>query len=251
VPGGLILGDSAFLACAWRRLLALTWEVDAEALADRVPSGLELDTFEGRALVSLVGFLFLDTRALGIPLPFQQRFPEVNLRFYVRREAPEGPRRGVVFVKEVVPRWAIAAGARWLFDEPYCTRPMRHEGSGDGEEPRPGDPLSYEWREGSRWHGLSARVGAFIGPAPPGSLQEFVIERYWGYTRRRNGRTVEYRVRHPPWRLWAAGQPLANLDGPQVYGDRLGTILAAPPLSGVVADGSPVTVSWGRGLLAD
>ena len=72
-------------------------EVDPRALAHLVPENLELDRHEGRTLVSLVGFLFLDTRVLGLPLPFQQRFEEVNLRFYVRRQAAEGAaRRGVL-----------------------------------------------------------------------------------------------------------------------------------------------------------
>src|SRR5262245_47628381 len=161
-----------------------------------------------------------------------------------------GPARGRGVREGIVPRWAIAAGARWLFDEPYCTRPMRHEGSGD-EGPRTGEPLSYEWREGGRWHGLSGRAAAPIGPAAPGSLQEFVVERYWGYTRHSNGHTVEYRVGHPPWRLWAVDRPQVSLDGSRVYGERLGAFLAAPPLSAVIADGSPVTVSWGSRLLAD
>ena len=237
--------ESAFLTSAWKHLLAFSWEVDADALGDRVPRGVELDRFEGRVLVSLVGFLFLRTRVLGIPLPFLQRFEEVNLRFYVRRQGPEGWRHGVVFVKEIVPRWPIAAGARWLFNEPYCTMPMRHRGDLVQGEPEPGGVLSYEWKTGGRWQRLSARVGPLVGPAAPGSSQEFVVERYWGYTRQRNGGTVEYRVSHPSWRLWAAHEPAIDIDLTGLYGPRLAPYLAGPPWSAVIADGSPVTVSRG------
>lgn len=213
-----------------------------------MPAGLELDDFEGRALVSLVGFLFLDTRVLGVPLPFLQRFEEVNLRFYVRRRAAEGWRHGVVFVKEIVPRWPIALGARWLFNEPYRTMPMRHHVDLAGGAPRAGGTLAYEWKSSGRWHQLSARVGTRLGPAVPGSPQEFVVERYWGYTRQRNGSTVEYRVRHVPWTLWTGSDPRLDIDATALYGAALGSRLAEPPCSAIIADGSAVTVSRGARL---
>lgn len=234
-----------FLTSAWRNLVALSWDVDPEALRDRVPGGVEIDRFEDRVLVSLVGFMFLDTRVLGVPLPFLQRFEEVNLRFYVRREGREGWRHGVVFVKEIVPRWPIAAGARWLFGEPYRTMPMRHHADVLDGEPRPGGVLSYEWKSAGRWHRVSARAGAPLGPATPGSHEGFVIERYWGYTARRRTGTAEYRVRHPPWRLWVAEEPSIEMDAVALYGARLGRFLQGPPCSAVIADGSSVSVSWG------
>lgn len=213
-----------------------------------MPRGLELDDLEGRHLLSLVGFLFLETRVLGVPLPFLQRFEEVNLRFYVRRRASEGWRHGVVFVKEIVPRWPIALGARWLFNEPYHTMPMRHRLELEHGAPKPGGTLAYDWRSGGRWHQLSACVGALLGHAAPGSPQEFVIERYWGYTRQRDGSTVEYRVRHSPWTLWTGSDPRLDIDAASLYGADLGRWLQGPPCSVIVADGSPVTVSHGTRL---
>lgn len=213
-----------------------------------MPAGLELDDFEGRALLSLVGFLFLDTRVLGVPLPFMQRFEEVNLRFYVRRRAAEGWRHGVVFVKEIVPRWPIALGARWLFNEPYHTMPMRHHVDIADGAPRAGGTLAYDWKSAGRWHQLSARVGTPLGQATPGSPQAFVVERYWGYTRQRNGGTVEYRVRHPPWTLWTASDPRLDIDAAALYGAELGPWLQGPPCSAIIADGSPVSVSRGARL---
>src|SRR5690606_40211851 len=96
----------------WRRLVMLNYDVDPAVLRPLVPHGVELDTWEGRYLVSVVGFQFLDTRLLGVPVPFHRDFDEINLRFYVRRRADDGWRRGVVFVKEIVPRRALAAVAR-------------------------------------------------------------------------------------------------------------------------------------------
>ncbi|HEV8147067.1 MAG TPA: DUF2071 domain-containing protein, partial [Bryobacteraceae bacterium] len=79
-----------FLSAVWRDLVMLNYQVDPALLREFVPTGTELDTFEGRTYVSLVGFRFLGTRVRGIRIPFHQNFEEVNLRFYVRRPHPEG-----------------------------------------------------------------------------------------------------------------------------------------------------------------
>src|SRR5262249_25689796 len=93
------------LTAEWRWLAMLTYAIDAECIADLVPRGTELDRFDGKTYVSLVGFRFLKTRVRGVLIPFHANFDEVNLRFYVRRQDKSGPRRGVVFVREVVPRF--------------------------------------------------------------------------------------------------------------------------------------------------
>ena len=101
-----------FLSAVWRNLVMLNYEIEPDILRPLVPQGVELDSWKGKYFVSLVGFQFLDTRVLGMPIPFHRNFEEVNLRYYVRRRVEKGWRRGVVFVKEVVPRWAIATRGR-------------------------------------------------------------------------------------------------------------------------------------------
>jgi len=236
--------ERTFLRAEWKDLVVLSYEADPAVLEPLVPSGLELDRFDGRAYVSLVGFLFLGTSALGVRLPFCQRFEEVNLRFYVRRRGPEGWRHGVVFVKELVPRWAITAGARWLFGEPYRTVPMRSLVQAHDAGAPDGRLLEYQWRSGGRWHRLSARAVVRMDPVGTGSRSAFLIERHWGYTARRGG-TLEYRVRRPGWRVCAASDPLLEADTRAVFGPVFGPMLEGPPASAVVADGSPVTVSHG------
>src|SRR5262245_46588899 len=104
----------------------LNYEIDARVLEPRVPAGTVLDLWHGRALVSVVGFRFLGTRVRGVAIPFHTDFDEINLRFYVRRHVPDGQvRRGVVFVREFVPRAAIALCARLAYNEPYRAVPMR------------------------------------------------------------------------------------------------------------------------------
>ena len=240
-----------FLTAAWRYLAMLNFEVPPALLRPLVPAGTELDTGAGVTLASLVGFRFLDTRVLGIAFPGHRDFDEVNLRFYVRRQAEDGAwRRAVVFVRELVPRRAIATVARWVYHEPYSAVPMRHElevaGATEGAPAR----VAYAWRLGGRWHRLEVRTyGVPLLPAP-GSEAAFITEHYWGYTRRRDGGTAEYRVAHVPWRVWPAADTSLDGDMAHVYGAGFAECLRGPPRSAFLAEGSTVTVSGGRRIPA-
>lgn len=238
-----------FLTAAWRHLAMLNYEVPAALLAPLVPAGTELDGWGGVTLASMVGFRFLDTRVLGIPIPGHRDFDEVNLRFYVRRRAEDGGwRRAVVFVRELVPRRAIAAVARWCYNEPYTAVPMRHElnlaRAVDGEVGR----AAYSWYLAGRWHRLEVTTrGRPTLPDPP-SEAAFVTEHYWGYTAQRDGGTREYRVEHPPWRVWEAGGAQFTCDVRAVYGAGFEECLTARPRSAFLAEGSTVAVHRGRRL---
>jgi len=233
-----------FLTAHWRHLAMVNWRVDPELLAPLVPRGTELDFYRGQTYLSLVGFLFLDTRLLGLPIPAHRCFEEVNLRFYVRRPHEEGDRRGVVFVKELVPRRAVAAVARWVYHENYVALPMRHAvaNSVDSGEPA---TLQYAWMHARRWQYLRLEVEGPLVDAPGDSHEQFIKEHYWGYTRRRNGATSEYRVEHPPWRIRRARRCEISFDAKALYGPRLATVLEAEPASAFLADGSAVQVFRG------
>ena len=217
----------------------LNYEMPAHVLASLVPAGVEMDRWRGTLYASVVGFLFRDTRVLGIAIPWHRTFEEVNLRFYVRREAGSEVRRGVVFVRELVPRRAIAIAARLLYNEPYRALAMRHriESDRDGAVAR-----EYRWRARNGWSSVSAHTTGAPRSLQVGSEEEFITEHYWGYTRQRDGGTVEYRVQHPRWNVWSATD--ARLDGNlhDVYGPEFAQALSGPPRSAFVADGSPVTV---------
>ena len=221
----------------------LNYPVDPEVVAPFVPAGTEIDFFEGRTFVSMVGFLFLDTRVLGLAIPYHRDFEEVNLRFYVRRLGPEGWRRGVVFVKEIVPRFAIAATARLLYGEKYVSLPMRHSITGDPT--RGGMFVTYGWQRRGRWNGLGGVLAGAAKDSAPGSEEEFITEHYWGYSSLRGGGTVEYRVEHPRWKVWSLERPVLDCDVVAFYGERFAAPLAGAPSSAFLADGSEVTVFRG------
>ena len=218
----------------------LNYDAPEDLLAPLVPAGVDLDRWRGTLYVSVVGFLFRDTRVLGVPIPAHRTFPEVNLRFYVRREVAGETRRGVVFVRELVPRRAIALVAKVLYNEPYRALPMRYALT--AHDAHGGVTREYAWRSSVEWTRLSGRT---TGPArilEAESEEEFITEHYWGYTRQRDGGTVEYRVSHPRWNVWAATDARLDGDLASVYGDAFARVLTGPPRSAFVADGSPVIV---------
>lgn len=229
---------ATFLTAEWRWLAMLNYRIDASVLRPLTPSGTELDSWHGETMVSVVGFRFLNTRLLGLPIPFHRNFDEVNLRFYVHREVAGTPRRGVVFVREVVPRMAIATVARWTYNEPYLACPMRSEQGPGGAR--------YAWRHGKRWHSLAVEVTGEPQPLVAGSEAEFITEHYWGYTRQRDGGTVEYEVRHPPWRVWSAQSARLECDVRGFYGQPFEEALTAEPCSGFLAEGSAIEVLSAR-----
>ena len=226
-----------FLTAEWRDLIMANYEVDTSLLKSRLPKGTELDLHDGRCFVSLVGFMFLNTRVLGMPVPFHVNFEEVNLRFYVTYNAADGVRRGVVFVKEIVPRLAIATVARVLYGEPYEAWRMSNL--------RDGRPVRYEWSRGDRRNSIAVDIGENLGPPADGSHGEFIIEHYWGYTRRSDVRTDQYKVEHPKWELFAAEDPRIEIDFGKTYGPEFAFLNEREPHSILLAKGSPIAVYKG------
>jgi hypothetical protein len=191
-----------FLRAEWRDLVMLNYEADPALLRPHVPAGTELDAFEGKTYMSLVGFRFCRTKLFGkLPVPLHGEFEEVNLRFYVRREVNGESRRGVVFLAEIVPKWAVAATARLVYGENYVCLPMRHriecadsqnqrvagakKANGETETGlRPSLPGTASKRGAGRYHESQARVQEIQSPAAK----------------------YEFRLRGEWCRLWARGE---------------------------------------------
>ena len=234
----------AFLTARWEHVVLLNYTVPTRMLAPLVPRGTELDRFGGELLVSVVGFLFTDTRLKGFSVPGHRVFEEVNLRFYVTRVDKDGTlRRAVVFVRELVPRAAIAAVARLAYNEPYMTVSMAHEVSLDPEH---GGYACYAWRYRGRSFAVEASVDGPAAALERGSEAEFVAEHYYGYTRQRDGATLEYSVEHPAWRVWSTDNAGFFGPGAELYGDEWGRVLSTRPRSAFVAVGSEVIVRPGE-----
>ena len=131
----------SFLTAEWRKLIIINYNIDPEILAPYVPNGTELDFYNNTCYVSIVGFLFQETKLLGIKIPFHSNFEEVNLRFYVRHKENNHWKRGVVFIKELVPKPALTLVANSIYKENYQTVPMQHTWESNPDSQK----VEYKW----------------------------------------------------------------------------------------------------------
>lgn len=234
-----------FLTARWEDLVLLNFACPEALLRPLVPAGLQLDDWQGTHLVSLVGFRFRDTRLKRLRVPCHVDFDEVNLRFYVWRTLADGEvRRAVVFIRELVPRRAVALVARRIYNEPYLVVPMSHDIALDAAN---GGHVRYRWRHRGGASHIEARVTGPARPLENGSQAEFITEHYWGYTRQRDGGTLEYQVEHPSWHVWQTEDAhyVAPTDD-SLYGPAFTAVLNAAPVSAFVSVGSEVRVFPGQ-----
>jgi uncharacterized protein YqjF (DUF2071 family) len=231
-----------FLTAEWRKLIMAQYVVKPRHLMPYLPKGLELDLFQGQCFVSLVAFLFDRVRIKRLPIPFHTRFEEINLRFYVRRREPDGTfKRGVVFIREFVPRSAIAFIARRFYEEPYIAIPTSHR-----IESTSGNlSVQYSWNLGGRAHSIGVNANPTPREIAPGSEEEFITEHYWGYTKRVNGLTSAYEVQHPRWQIYPLTSHSIDADFSTLYGPAFAHLNSVQPASVLLAEGSAVSVHSG------
>lgn len=223
-----------FLTAQWRNVFLATYAVPPSLLTPRLPPGLELDSRDGNAFVSLVAFDFIQTRVLGVPWPGYRNFPELNLRFYVRH----GSDRGVVFVREIVPQRLVAWLARTLYNEPYHAAPL----TSHCQENEAARTMEYRltWNGCAQVLRVTGRKPAFL-PGPQ-SDEHFFKEHHWGFGRTRRGKALRYEVAHPPWEVFAVESFHIEMDWGSVYGPEWQFLSKAMPMSTVFADGSAIAV---------
>lgn len=231
-----------FLTAEWRKLLMANYEVSPELLQPYLPARTELDTWNGKHYVSLVGFMFLNTKVLGLSFPFHTNFEEVNLRFYVRYKDEDTWKRGVVFIREIVPKHIISWVANTIYNENYATYPMRHTWQQTGNELL----VKYEWEVANEWNYLQVVANNTPQPLVEGSKAEFITEHYWGYAK--GNKTVEYEVRHPAWQIYPVKNFDKSINIPKVYGENFYEYLNVNPASVFLAEGSQISVQKGKNL---
>jgi len=219
----------------------INYAVDQALLKPFVPANTELDTWNNKCYVSLVGFMFQNTKVRGIKIPFHVNFEEVNLRFYVQYRHRAEWRRGVVFIQEIVPRPAITWVANTIYGEHYRTLPMHHEWQQQDDVML----VNYDWLY-KRWHSIKAEAQNELKEIPQGSEAEFITEHYWGYTKQNDRTTSEYGVEHPRWKIYPIKNYLVDVDFGLVYGKNFSFLSHEIPKSVFLAEGSEIKVLQGN-----
>lgn len=232
----------SFLTAEWRKLAIANYAIDEQVLLPYLPVGTELDTWNGTCYVSLIGFLFKNTKLLGVKVPFHTNFEEVNLRFYVRYQDQGVWKRGVVFIKEIVPKYALSFVANVIYNENYVAMPMRHEWI----ETDTDRTVAYHWRCKGEWQRISITAEREPADILSDSEVEFITEHYWGYAKYSDLKTNEYEVKHPKWTHYPVKDYAIDVDFELTYGAAFKHLNDQKPVSVMLAEGSEISVEKKR-----
>lgn len=228
----------SFLKAEWRNLAMANYTIDPTILKEYLPAGTELDFYEGKCYISLIGFMFLNTKLLGVKIPFHTNFEEVNLRFYVKRFENNIWKRGVVFIKEIVPKPALTFIANNIYNEHYETLPMNHH----WKKTNSYRTASYQWKKNNIWYSFMVQAALKSSIIKPNSEVEFITEHYWGYAKVSESVTNEYEVTHPKWEQYSVDHFEIKVNFEAVYGPEFEILNRMNPNSVILADGSEITV---------
>jgi len=234
--------NDTFLSARWENLIMANYAVDPKVLLPYLPNGVELDLYNNKAYVSLVGFMFKKTSLFHIPIPFLGTFEEINLRFYVKRQEGNTSKRGVVFINETVPYKIVAWLANKLYKEHYSVIPTKHLIDNSGST----NKVQFEWKTKQKWNLLSVATLKERLPMIVGSLEEFIFEHYYGYTKLNDATTEEYKVNHPRWWVNDVLEHFIDCDFEAMYGKDFSFLNNRAADSVIFAEGSAVTIDWKR-----
>lgn len=228
----------SFLTAQWKNIALFNYEIDAKILEKHIPKGTEIDIWKGKCYVSLVGFMFEKVKLLGMKIPFHTNFEEVNLRFYVKRFENGEWKRGVVFIKEIVPKFGLTFVANTMYKEHYQTLPMKHSIS----EKRDSMVFKYQWKKENNWNTIQIETEKKLLDIAINSEAEFITEHYFGYTKVNEKTTFEYEVKHPRWQQYKVINHKIDIDFKSTYGNEFEFLKNENPISVLLAFGSEISV---------
>jgi len=233
---------TVFLKAKWENIIMANYEIDPEVLIPFLPNGVELDLFNGKAYISLVGFMFKNTKLFNIPIPWFGTFEEINLRFYVVRKEENQWKRGVVFINETIPYKIVAWMANKLYNEHYTVVPTKHKISIDENSQK----VKFDWLLHKKWNTIYVEADSKTEVMKENSLEKFIYEHYYGYTKIDAQKTEEYQLQHPSWKVNKVLNYEIDCDFEAMYGKSFSLLNHQKPEAVFMAEGSEVSIYWKR-----
>ena len=233
--------NKTFLKASWENLIMANYEVEPALLMPYLPKGVELDFYQSKTYVSLVGFMFKNTSLFGVPIPFFGSFEEINLRFYVRKIEGEKIKKGVVFINETVPFKIVALLANKLFKEHYISIPTKHSIHIDIKK-----NIKYEWKRNRKWNSISVSANIEKHTIEAETMEQFIFERYFGFTKINDNLSQEYRINHAKWMTNNIIEAEVTCDFENMYGKSFSVLNNTAHSSIMLAEGSLISVDWER-----
>jgi len=216
----------------------LNFETDPIILQSYLPANTTIDCYNGKCFLSLVGFQFKNAKLKSLSIPLYQNFAQINLRFYVRHYCGNECRKGVVFIKEIAAGKLLQAGAAILYHERYCNLATKQH----LETNEQNVDVTYKWKYRNDWnylHGIAMKEKA---TPIKNSIEAFITDRYWGYTRIDKNKTAEFMVDHPVWNIHKLQSYDLHCNSKEIYGEQLHSVLSNNPTCTFMVDGSFVKV---------
>ena len=231
-----------FLKANWENIIMANYEIDPQLLIPFLPKGVDLDLFEGKCYISLVGFMFKNTKLFNVPIPKFGTFEEINLRFYVTRKEGNIIKRGVVFINETIPYPIVAWVANKLYNEHYTVVPTKHEIIAEKSSKK----VKFEWLLNKKWNSIAVTSSNTYEKMMRNSLESFIYEHYYGYTKTAENRTEEYKLQHPSWNISEVLAYQIECDFEAMYGKSFSVLNHKKPETVFIAEGSSVGIEWKR-----
>jgi uncharacterized protein YqjF (DUF2071 family) len=234
-----------FLKARWENIIMVNYEINPQILLPYLPKGVELDLFNGKCYISLVGFMFKNTKLFTIPIPFFGSFEEINLRFYVIRKENGEKKRGVVFINETIPYPIVAWMANKLYNEHYTVVPTKHKYEFSAEKQK----IKFDWKLQNKWNSIHVESNISAKNLEENTLEKFIYEHYYGYTKVNEKTTEEYKLQHPSWKTYEVSTHKIDCDFTAMYGEDFSVLSKTQPESVYIAEGSDVGIYWKRNRL--
>ncbi len=231
-----------FLTANWENIIMANYAVDPKILQPYLPKGVTLDLYKGVAYISLVGFMFKNTKIFKVPIPLLGSFEEINLRFYVIRNVNGIQKRGVVFINETVPYKLVALIANFLYKENYSCVPTKHLWQVNNHK----KSITYQWKKSGKWNKILVEATVESIKLEENSFEEFILEHYIGYTKINNTKSEQYTIAHPRWKINVVKNYEINCNFEAMYGSSFLILNNTEPHSVFIADGSAVSIQWKR-----
>ena len=240
------MASGTFLSARWEYLALFNFEVDEAVLQPHLPPYTKLDLYKGKAIVSVVGFLFNNTSVMGIKWPGFVNFEEVNLRYYIKYFDGKEWKRGVGFISEIVPQFLVAGIANLFYNEHYSTAKMNHNISLNNHDLQ----VTYNWKKKNQdWNLMWVKANPVLKDIVPGSEEEFIFEHYYGYNKLNSKTTIEYSLQHPRWQVYPVTDYRLDCDVEKLYGASFVPFIQnVQPVSIFLAKGSDVHVKMPKKL---
>ncbi|WP_293871734.1 DUF2071 domain-containing protein [Flavobacterium sp.] len=233
---------TVFLKANWENIIMANYEIESEILIPFLPKGVALDLYNGKAYISLVGFMFKNTKLFNIPIPLLGTFEEINLRFYVTRKEGNQTKRGVVFINETIPYKLVAWMANKLYKEHYTVVPTKNDIRSNATN----QEIEFGWLLNKKWNSIFVEAEIKSEKMKVNSLEQFIYEHYYGYTKIDEQTTEEYQLQHPSWKVHEVVNYKIDCDFKAMYGEPFWVLNHTKPTAVFIAEGSKVAVNWKR-----